>query len=196
MSGKKRVMILALAIMLVISLVVPYAFSQDNNNNTNSSQPAAKKKFKGSVTIKSGTPNDYNFRIVAGLPVIDVAPGRATRFKLYARKNPEGEPLHNVRIKITNTEFQATIDNPVIEELRNEEMAVLYVSVVFPPDAMHGDYILNIEAESDEFPSSVYTPAPPIIIRLRNKAIAPRILLIAGIALLLSLLLWRKFSVK
>ncbi len=193
-EGKKRLVVSALCAFLVLSIALPCVLSQEDSANT--SVPVVKKTFKGSVTIKSGTPNDYNFRIVSGLPVIEIAPGKTGRFRLYARKNPEGEPLHNIKISITNTEFQATIENPVIQELRNEGMAVLYVDVTLPSDIMEGDYKLMFKVEADEFPESVYQPVPDIIIRAKKPNIVPRIFLITGIIAVLSILIWRKLHVK
>jgi uncharacterized membrane protein len=186
-QGKKRVFVYIVGLILFILLIISaFVSAQDVQSNQ-----TVKKKFIGSVTIKSGTPNDYTFRIVSGYPVFEISPGQKKTFILYTRKSPEGNPLHNVNVEVTNTEFPVKIENPLLPTLLNNEMGVLDMAVDMPSDAQYGDYVIKFMVESDEFPRTEFAPKPDIIVRVKKPSYVRNGLLVAGIIILISLSVWR-----
>jgi len=154
------------------------------------------KKFKGSANIRTGSPQDHNFRIVSGYPIFKMSPGQTETFKIYARKNPEGEPLTNVRINITDTELPVVLDNGHLSTLKNEEMAVLYMHVTAPQNIPYNDYTIKFTVESNEFPNTVYEPKPDIIVRVTKPDYAQKFIMVAVILTIISIVIWKKLHVK
>jgi len=141
-----------LVIFITLIILMSIMISAQDNTTGNTT----KKKFTAAVNIQEGSHSDYNLRIETAKQYILVEPGKEGSFKLFLTKNPEGEYLHDLKVEILNNEFETRINNPYIEEFKNEELHVMDVIIIPPEELAPDDYRLLINVSGREFLTGSY----------------------------------------
>jgi uncharacterized membrane protein len=96
------------------------------------------------------TPEDIPVAISVFPDVIEVETKQATRFRVYI-KNGHTESLHNITLYVEESRFEIDVAPEVIEEIKPGDRDYFVVDLTIPEDIEHGDYLLVLEVDADEF---------------------------------------------